>query len=351
MYVWYALITLHREPKVMLHRRTISTLSCIIFVLFSYESVAAPPPPNINQCKTKWVLTGAQGINFGAFAIESGAGTLTMDNAGGVTSSGAISLSTTIPTTAFTVTATNTKSLTVCGTLGFTISGVLPTSLTGPGTMPLNVLMTAIDSIGTTLVSNAALPQTLNTANLPVTLAFHGNLSTTFPQAAGLYSSPAITVDLDQSGTVVSAISTATNATSLTPISLIETVALNFGTVAGGGLAGTVIVDTLGARSVTGDAQIIAVGPGNAGAFQITGEPSLTYLLTITGPAVLENAPGDQMSATAFTNSSAGILPAGTGIELFQVGATLNLAPLQPAGSYSTATGGGSPYTVTVNYN
>jgi hypothetical protein len=125
---------------------------------------------------------------------------------------------------------------------------------------------------------------------------------------------------------------------------------MDFGTVAGGSLAGTVIMDILGARSVTGDAQIIAVGPGTAGSFQITGEPSLTYSLLITGPAILENAGGQQITINGFTHNSLGTLPA-AGLEIFQVGATINLAPSQPAGTYSTAIGGGSPYTVTVNYN
>jgi hypothetical protein len=109
-------------------------------------------------------------------------------------------------------------------------------------------------------------------------------------------------------------------------------------------------MDTLGARSVTGDGQAIVTGPGLPGSFQITGEPNVAYGLLITGPATLENAGGQQITANAFTNSSTGTLP-GTGIETFQVGATLNLGPLQPAGTYSTATGGGTPFIVTVNYN
>ena len=32
------------------------------------------PPPNINQCKSKWVLTALQQMDFGGFAIEAGSG-------------------------------------------------------------------------------------------------------------------------------------------------------------------------------------------------------------------------------------------------------------------------------------
>ena len=332
----------------MMQRKTINALSCVIFILFALDTMAAPPPPSITQCKSKWVLTSAQGLDFGAFAIDSGTGSLMMDKAGAISTAGVITAASTVPVTTFTVTLNNTKDPLVCGTHGFTISwGVLPTPLVGPGTaMPLtNVLVSE-----PTLVPTAtALPVVLNTANLPITLTFQGDLSSTFPQAAGLYTSPAFTVDLNQGGTVTSASNTA-SATSLTPVSVIETVPMNFGTVAGGSLAGSIILDVLGGRTITGDGNILAVGPGTAGTFQITGEPNLTYGLLITGPAVLENAGGQQVTATAFTNNSSGTVPA-AGVELFQVGATLNLGPLQPAGTYSTATGGGSPYTVTVNYN
>lgn len=332
----------------MKQRKTLNTLSCIILALLTFRDAAAPPPPSVNQCKSKWVLTSAQGLDFGAFAIDSGTGSLMMNNAAVINTAGVITTSTTMPVTTFTVLVNNTKDPLVCGTHGFTISwGVAPTPLAGPGTaMPLtNVLV----SEPTLVPTAAALPQTLNTANLPITLTFQGDLSTTFPQAAGLYTSPAFTVDLDQGGTITSVSNTA-SATSLSPISLAETVAMNFGTVAGGSLAGSIIMDALGARTVTGDGQILAVGPGTAGAFQITGEASLTYALVITAPAVLENAGGQQITATAFTNNSIGTIPL-AGVETFQVGATLNLGPLQAAGTYSTATGAGSPYTVTVNYN
>jgi len=306
--------------------------------------------PSINQCKTKWVMTtNALPLAFGAFAIDSlsGTGTLTMNDVNQVSAPANISLSTTTPVSNFTVTLDNTKSP-LCGAYGFTINAIAaPADLTGPGgaVMPLTLKV----SESTIPLAATALPVTLSPASLPITLIFQGSIIVTDPQPSGLYTS-AISVDFDQAGTILSTVSTST-ATSLKPISLTETVPMNFGTVAGGSLAGTVIMDTLGGRSVTGDAQILAVGPGAAGEFQISGEPSLSYLLTITGPAVLESALGDQINASAFTNNSTGILPAGTGVELFQIGATLNLAPLQPAGTYSTTIGGGTPYTVTVNYN
>ncbi|MDT8452712.1 MAG: DUF4402 domain-containing protein [Gammaproteobacteria bacterium] len=311
--------------------------------------IPGAPPPNTNQCKGGWTLqAGATDLAFGAFALESGTAILSISSAAQLTAPANVSLSAATPVSTFTATLNNTN--TACGSDGFTINATAQDLSSAAGSpMPLNLVMTAIDSLGTTLVAGATAPQILTTANLPVSLIFHGDLTATFPQGAGAYTAP-VSVDFtDTVGTSLIAGGTAT-ATSLTPISLLETVMMNFGTVAGGSLPGTIIMDTLGARSSTGDAQIISTGPGNAGSFQITGEPALSYSLLVTGPAVLENAGGQQMNASGFTNNSAGTVPA-SGIEVFQIGATLNLQAGQAAGNYSTATGGGSAFTITVNYN
>lgn len=333
----------------------IFSLATFLSPLLTSLALSAPggvpgaPRPNANQCKGGWTLqTGATDLSFGAFALESGTGILSISSAAQLTAPANISLSAATPVTTFTATLNNTN--TACGSDGFTINATAPDLTTGAGSpMPLNLVMTAVDSLGTILVADATLPQILTTANLPVSLVFHGDLTATFPQGAGAYTAP-VSVDFtDAVGTSLIAGGTAT-ATSLTPISLLETVMMNFGTVAGGRLPGTVIMDTLGARSSTGDAQIITSGPGNAGSFQITGEPALSYSLLVSGPAVLENAGGQQLTASGFTNNSAGTVPA-SGIEVFQIGATLNLQAGQAAGNYSTATGGGSAFTITVNYN
>lgn len=323
----------------------------VLFTLVSRPATSAPPPPGVAQCKSKWVLTPVQSLAFGTFSIESGSGTLHMDSNANLTisGSGAISLATSDPVTTFTVIINNTKDPGVCGSYPFDLSwSVAPGDLVGPGT-PMT--LTNVQVSEPTLISTpTALPLLgLTTANLPITLTFQGDLTTSFPQAGGLYTSPSFTLDLTQSGSTTSISSTA-SATSLVPLTITEAAAMDFGTVASGGTGGTVVMDVTGGRSVTGDAQILASGPGSAATFQISGQPSQSYSLTITGPALLENAGGQQITVNAFTHNSAGVMPAG-GIDTFQVGATLNLSPLQPAGSYSTATGGGTPYTVTVNYN
>ena len=134
------------------------------------------------------------------------------------------------------------------------------------------------------------------------------------------------------------------------PLSITENISMDFGTVAGGPAIGTVVLDVAGARTTTGDAEIIAAGAGAAGDFTITGQASQAYTLSFSASATLATGLGPTMTADTFTDNSLGTLPAG-GSETFQVGATLNVGASQAAGNYSTANGGGAPYTVTVNYN
>jgi hypothetical protein len=152
-----------------------------------------------------------------------------------------------------------------------------------------------------------------------------------------------------QFGTTAMAAAVDGGATALViePLEITEDVVMNFGTVSGGTAVGTVILTTAGARSVSGDAQVIAGAPGLAGSFSISGEPSHAYTATITGPAVLSGA-GDDMNVDTFTQENAATLSVG-GADTLLVGGTLNIGASQAAGLYSTA--GGTPYVVTVNYN
>ncbi len=335
----------------MLIKLTTIALRLLLVTAVSLSTYAAKPLPSIKQCKSKWVLTSPQAQTFGAFVIEAGADTLAMDASGNVTTGGNATLSSSQPTSTFTVTIDNTRSRTLCGTYGFTLSwGVAPAPLAGPGTAMALTNVLASEPALLPTPTDISTPVTLFTANLPVTLTFQGDLATTFPQISGLYTSPAYTLDLIQSGRITS-ISNSTTATALTPLSIAETIAMDFGTVVGSGTASSVILNTTGGRSVTGGAQILTSGPGAAGAFQISGEAGLTYSTSITGPAILKKAvaPFEEIIANGFTHTSSGTVPAG-GTETFQIGATLNLAPMQASGDYSTLTGG-TPFYVTVNYN
>jgi hypothetical protein len=137
-------------------------------------------------------------------------------------------------------------------------------------------------------------------------------------------------------------------ATVIAPLSIVEDTAMDFGSISGGPAIGTVIMDATGSRTATGDAQIIAASAGTAGAFTITGESGQAYSISYTD-GTLSNGSGQTMTVDTFTDNSAGTLAAA--IESFSAGATLNVGVNQLSGAYSTAFGGGSPYTITVNYN
>lgn len=330
-------------------KRFVASVSLLLAMSMINSVLAQQPPPNANQCKSKWVLNPLQSMNFGGFAIEAGSGTITMNNLGGLSATGLISLSPSVPVTTFSANVGNSLGAT-CATYGFTLDwNVLPSPLTGPGTaIPLSNVRVSIPDYGLTDVT---LPQTIaaNPGNsIPFTMFLYGEIAVASPQTAGTYVSPTFTVDLIQSGTATPVSGTA-SATSFTPLSIIETIPMNFGTIAGGAIAGTVVLDTSGGRTPTGDIQVLASGPGNAASFQVSGEPNQAYTL-VYGDGVLANASGQQIGLSAFTDNSSGTIP-GTGSATFQVGATLNVGASQPVGLYSTANGGGSPYTVTINYN
>ncbi len=284
-------------------------------------------------------------LAFGEFSIESGTGTINLSSGGAVTSTGAIDLTTGLPTNTYRVQISVRRA--GCDDNAMTISwNPAPQALTGPGTnMNLNVFVyepTIAPAAGATLP--ITIPANSGLA-YPITLTFYGNTAANSPQAGGNYASPNFRVRAgNRNGP-----NTQATATSITPLTILQTIPMNFGTVAGGQSASTIILSTTGGRSVTGDGYVVTTAPGAAASFQITGNPGQAYGLSFAS-AILESGSGQQVTATNFTNNSSGTIPAGS-LENFQVGATLNLSPLQPAGSYSTSTGGGVPYSVTVDYN
>lgn len=131
------------------------------------------------------------------------------------------------------------------------------------------------------------------------------------------------------------------------PLSISEDTQMNFGTVSGGPDVGTVVLATDNSRTTSGDAQIVEPG-GVAGVFTITGEALQTVIISFTDGTLV--GPGNAMAVNTFTDS---LTTAGTAVltaatEIMRVGATLNVGAGQLAGSYTTT--GGTPYTITVNY-
>ena len=160
----------------------------MVALLLASESLLAQAVPPINQCRNRWVLTNVQEMNYGAFVAESGASTITMDAFGGLTTSGLVSLSTSIPVTTWNINVTNTLAPS-CATYGFTVSLPRPPApLRGAGiNIPHGNLRLSIPAYG---INNATFPQTIaasptNTA--PFTIVIYGEISPTAPQTADEY--------------------------------------------------------------------------------------------------------------------------------------------------------------------
>jgi hypothetical protein len=137
------------------------------------------------------------------------------------------------------------------------------------------------------------------------------------------------------------------SATIVTPISISKNNDMNFGNVATNGSVGTVVLAAGGTRTITGGVTLPATsGTVAAASFAVAGSGSYTYAITLPASVVIASG-ANQMTVDTFTSSpvSAGILSSGA--QTLTVGATLNLAASQAAGSYTSAT----PFTVTVNYN
>jgi len=87
-------------------------------------------------------------------------------------------------------------------------------------------------------------------------------------------------------------------------------------------------------------------GTVTAASFTVTGQGAYTYAITLPATVTLTSGV-NTMTATTFTStpSATGALTAGT--QTLNVGATLNVAAAQAAGTYVS----GTPFSVTVNYN
>ena len=139
----------------------------------------------------------------------------------------------------------------------------------------------------------------------------------------------------------------------LTPLTLTETTALNFGTIAGGSTAGTVVVTEAGVRTATGGTTLATGVAASQAVFDITGANStaITVTMVTAGAQLDDGAVGAVMPLSTFTNTALPTTTSGTGTAQVSVGATLAVGANQAAGVYTTALGTGAPYTISVNYN
>lgn len=145
-------------------------------------------------------------------------------------------------------------------------------------------------------------------------------------------------------------------ATIVTPIAIVKATDMNFGNVASSAALGTVTLAPGGGRGIAGGVTLPAVtGTVTAATFNVSGEPNLTYSITLPAGVTTIASAGNTMTVDTWLSNpvaaTGGTLSAG-GAQLLQVGATLHVGANQAAGSYLSSNAGGSGnFTVTVNYN
>ena len=137
------------------------------------------------------------------------------------------------------------------------------------------------------------------------------------------------------------------SATIITPIAITKTVDMNFGNIAVGASLGTVVLATDNTRTKSGGVTLpAAAGTVTAAQFTVTGLGTSTFSITL--PTTYSIASGSNtMNIDTFTSTPSGIGTLVGGSLTIKVGATLDVAASQAAGSYTNATG----FPVVVNYN
>lgn len=131
------------------------------------------------------------------------------------------------------------------------------------------------------------------------------------------------------------------------PIGIVNNRGLSFGKFAAA-FGGAVTISPSGARSASGGVVLLSSGSGAAAQFTVSGDPNLTYDITLpaNGSVALTAGPGQSMAVRDFTSSPSvtGQLGAG-GSQTLNVGATLDVSSGQAPASYTGS------FDVLVNYN
>jgi len=136
------------------------------------------------------------------------------------------------------------------------------------------------------------------------------------------------------------------NATVVTPLKIVQSTPMNFGTIAGGTTPGTIIMTDTGSRSATGDAQFIGTD-GQQGVFTITGVTDASISVSATDTtATLESTTGTNMPFT-LTEPTYPTTITGGSVDV-SFGGTLSIGADQSAGSYSTVA---DTFSIKVDYN
>jgi hypothetical protein len=144
-----------------------------------------------------------------------------------------------------------------------------------------------------------------------------------------------------QDGASATATATA-SATIVAPIAISITTHMDFGNVAVHAVTdGTVVLGTDGARTVTGGITLPATtGTVTAASFAVTGSGTYTYNITSPTANVTLTDPvtEETMILSTFVRDPSGTGALTDGAQTINIGATLNVAGGQAAGTYANAT-------------
>lgn len=124
------------------------------------------------------------------------------------------------------------------------------------------------------------------------------------------------------------------------PVTLVNKIALDFGTVVSGTAASTVAVDAASARTCgTG---LTCAGTPTASSFEVGGTSGEIVVITVPSTAVTLTSGANTMTVTGFTAVSP--ITLGATVTTFRVGGTLNVGANQAQGAYT------GTFSVSANY-
>jgi len=134
-------------------------------------------------------------------------------------------------------------------------------------------------------------------------------------------------------------------ATVIAPMAISKNSDLRFGTFARSTAAGTVVMNLLSVRSTTGGITLSSSATGGAASFNVTGDTTYTYAITLPATNIPITSGGNTMTINSFVSNPSGAGTLSAGAQVLTVGGTLNVAANQAAGSYT------GNFTVVVDYN
>ncbi len=152
---------------------------------------------------------------------------------------------------------------------------------------------------------------------------------------AGLAVTAGLAVLYAGQGIAATASATASATITDAPITITSSQPLSFGDIGAGSAVSVVDMTPAGVRSLESGDATLGAAAGTSGVFDLTGEPSKAYTVTLpAAPVTLSDGGTNTMTVDSFVSNASGTINA-SGIDSFNVGAKLQVGANQAAGSYS----------------